>query len=67
MGSERFPFAPLERWLGAHTVKKTAKLLDVDPRQIYRWRSGGVREDVADRLAIGLGLHPGDLWPEWWR
>jgi hypothetical protein len=28
------------------------------------WRRS-VRSDTADRIAIPLGRHPGELWPEW--
>ena len=36
---------------------------------IDRWhRLGGVPIDSADKVAIKqLGIHPGSIWPEWWR
>lgn len=24
-----------------------------------------LRYDTADRIAVGLGRHPSELWPEW--
>lgn len=36
-------------------------------RQFWRWTNGlGLRPEVADELACALGVHPGDLWAEWW-
>lgn len=28
---------------------------------------GTISEITADRWATALGLHPADLWPEWWQ
>lgn len=76
----RLPFAPLadviERrlvdvqtekgyWCGS-SCKAEARLLDSNPRQIIRWRQYGVTWAQADVLAVRLGLHPAEVWPDWW-
>lgn len=36
-------------------------------RYFWRWTNGlGITPEVADHIACTLGVHPGDLWPEWW-
>lgn len=36
-------------------------------RYFWRWNGGlGITHDLADVIACSLGVHPGDLWPEWW-
>lgn len=34
-------------------------------RRIKTGEQPTVTEDVADRLAVGLGLHPAIIWPDW--
>lgn len=29
------------------------------------WALGALTDDQADRVAIAIGVHPSDLWPEW--
>lgn len=43
-------------------------LLGVSDRTIARWRCGTVKvtEANADRAACRLGLHPANIWPEYW-
>jgi hypothetical protein len=38
----------------------------VTKRTVVRWRAGGLDERSADHAAIALGVHPCELWPEWW-
>jgi len=42
-----------------------ARALKVDPRQIQRWLRYGVSFYAADELAVSLGFHPIELWPQW--
>lgn len=36
-------------------------------RYFWRWNQGmGVTIPLADKIACTLGVHPGDLWSEWW-
>jgi hypothetical protein len=62
----KLPFAPLEQALGPLSVAALARELDVLPRYIYRYRARGVSVQLADQLATTAGLHPSDVWTEWW-
>jgi hypothetical protein len=71
--ADRLPWAPLARQLQVQADEpdplppsRVALLLDVPPRYIHRWRHEGLPWARADELAVGLGLHPGEVWPEWW-
>ncbi len=47
--------------------RQIAAALDVTLRTVQRWKAGQVRlnEIFADRLACRLGVHPANIWPEW--
>lgn len=60
----RYPFELLEAAIGAPSTVALAELLDVHPRQIYRWRDYGVSDVQAEEFAFGVGLHVYDVWPE---
>lgn len=41
--------------------------LHMDPETFYKWRKGRpVRLDVADTMAIRLGVHPASIWSDWY-
>jgi hypothetical protein len=61
-----FNFAMLEAAGGAESMNALARMLDVDRQRIYRWRRDGLTATEADHMAVCLGLHPGDIWPQWW-
>lgn len=42
-----------------------ARALGCAHEQVSRWRSNGLPLDAADRLAVALGLHPVEVWPDW--
>lgn len=63
---ERFDFGRIERLVEAESMLELTRRLGINPRQVYRWRSYGVQWSRADQMACALGLHPGDIWPEWW-
>lgn len=43
-----------------------AEVLRVDRSTLYRVLSRDrLRYDTADRIAVALGRHPYELWPEW--
>lgn len=45
-----------------------AEVLRVDRSTLYRVLSRDrLRSDTADRIAVALGRHPFELWPEWFR
>lgn len=45
-----------------------AETLGVHIDTIRNWRTGRKRlkAAAADRIAVRIGAHPGELWPEWW-
>lgn len=46
---------------------KIAAVVGIDRGTAHRWiTAGGLSELQADRCAIALGLHPGEIWPDWW-
>lgn len=62
--TRRWSYEQLEEALGG-SVRAQARRLGVNDRQVYRWRSTGLSDAMADRCAIALGLHPSILWPGW--
>lgn len=42
-----------------------ARRLGTSAKQLYRWLRYGVTHDQADELAVALGLHPLNVWPDW--
>lgn len=61
----RLPIEPLLATLGADSMNDAGRRLEVDARQLHRWRKeGGIPEPTADRLAALAGVHPMELWPE---
>lgn len=67
---ERLSWEPLwqlaqGRGLSMRTLQRR---VGSDGRELYRWReAGGVPEYAADRVALALGVMPGEIWgDEWW-
>lgn len=59
------PAAPLRSWLRANGVamRRIELLLPTAARQVYR--CGRVSIFDADEIACALGVHPMDIWPDW--
>ena len=55
---------PLIREFGG--VRCLARWLGLEPAIVSRWRKTGITIAFADRVAISRGLHPVDLWPDWY-
>lgn len=79
--SPRLPFGPLDELVDhrlgvaavrAHTdpgpVTWLARAAGVSRRRVHYWRlEGGIPAAAADEIAVNaFGLHPGDIWAEWW-
>jgi plasmid maintenance system antidote protein VapI len=64
-----FPSDPVVALLDErfHSDRAAAEHLGVARETILRWRNEGVRigGTLADVIAIKLGRHPVELWPEW--
>lgn len=49
------------------TDAEIARHLNISRETLRRWRVLGVPTYDADVAAIGLGVHPCRLWPDWFR
>ena len=50
------------------SVSEVARYLNVDRRTVQRlFGKGRIRSDAADRIAVALGRHPCELWPDWFK
>jgi lambda repressor-like predicted transcriptional regulator len=48
------------------SITDLAQELRIDRRTLQRvLAKRSVRSDTADRIAIALGRHPGEMWPQW--
>jgi lambda repressor-like predicted transcriptional regulator len=65
VAAERFPLDALRPWLVDLTIRDVAHLAGVSQKTLYGKRAaGGLSLATADRLAVALNLHPGDIWPD---
>ncbi len=47
-------------------LSEVAEVLRLDRSTVYRlMRRSWLRYDAADAIAVALGRHPVELWPEW--
>lgn len=60
-----YAFQPLEQVARCDTDEDTAAALGVNRRRIYRMRQLGLTVEQADELAVGIGMHPAEVWPDW--
>ncbi len=60
----RFPFAPLRRRCGV-TIADTATALNISHASATKHEQRGLSGAVADLLCTSIGLHPVDVWPDW--
>ncbi len=70
-GDPRLPWGPLDAELtrlngGPVSSFRAEQMIGYHADEIRRWRTIGVRFHVADTIAVRLGCHPADLWPEYW-
>jgi lambda repressor-like predicted transcriptional regulator len=78
VGDARF-VRPVSRWLPAgpliavleshcraRSLRALARATGIDRRTFERLRHRQrIRSDSADRIAVALGRHPSEIWPEW--
>jgi hypothetical protein len=60
----RLPVEPIVRRYKSFSA--LARSLGLECSQTTRWRDRGVPVEWADRAAVYLGLHPVQVWPEWY-
>lgn len=63
----RFPTQALIDYLRTRNKVFLSELLNVDRNTIYRWEAGGTQIGLvrAERFAEHLGVHPSEIWPEY--
>jgi lambda repressor-like predicted transcriptional regulator len=64
-GMRKFPAEALRSALGGGSVTDLARACQVDRTQMQRYLRDGIPETAADRIAVRVGLHPGEVWSEW--
>ena len=71
-GGTFLPAAPAQRLLRQQAAQHSgdlsalADILRLDRSTLYRVLGRDrLRYDTADRIAVSLGRHPSELWPEW--
>ncbi len=71
-GAPFFPTAPARRLLAEvvadcdGNLSAASVMLRVDRSTLHRLLSRDrLRSDAADRVAVMLGRHPSELWPDW--
>lgn len=64
-GMVRFPVGPLLDYLRLR-IGPAGPAVGYSQRQAYRWRYTGIQPTTADRVATRLGLHPSNLWADWY-
>ena len=48
------------------SVSGLARALNCDRVQVSKWRRDGLPMASADRIAVALGMHPVEGWPDWY-
>lgn len=61
------PRLSLEPLIGRYGgVSGLARALGRERAQVSKWRSRGLPATTADVVAVALGLHPVEVWPDWY-
>ena len=61
-----WPLAPLlDQFVPYAGVSALADRLSVNPCRLIELAEVGLTDDMADRWAVRLGLHPSLVWPDW--
>jgi len=67
-GCRMFPAVKIVGAFSSGTkVAVMASALETDRRTVYQWIDSGtqISEWAADRYAVKLGLHPSEIWDDW--
>lgn len=64
----RLPFWRLERFLSdaGTSDRAIAGACRINHRSVSQYRASGVPFLQADRIACRIGVHPANIWPEYW-
>lgn len=60
-----FPVEPLVAAAGVTSLAALARRCGVGGSQMRLYRENGMSARVADRLAVRVGLHPAEVWSDW--
>jgi hypothetical protein len=62
--SPRLPLEPLVRMYGS--IGNLAAAVGRERTAVGKWSERGLTPLWADRVAVALGMHPTEVWPEWY-
>jgi hypothetical protein len=63
----RLPLEKLIRFCGTDNKSHLSDQFGIDRKTIANWeRDGGVPDQMADHVAIRLGVHPSAIWGDEW-
>lgn len=62
--SPRLPLAPLVERYGS--VSALARALGRDRIVVSKWNTHGLPAVSADTVAVAVGFHPVEVWPDWY-
>ena len=64
---ERMPFQPLYDYCQPESMSHLARIIGVERRHLYAFKTDGIPIFNADRIACKkLGVHPGFIWKKEW-
>lgn len=64
----RYPVEPLLHVFGNIPSREVQRLFGISYTTVVRWRNKPdtvITEWDADRYAVAMGKHPGELWADW--
>ncbi len=61
----RYSADALRRALHFANISEFARAVEVDRAQMSRYMRDGFPPLAADTIAIRVGLHPSEVWPDW--
>jgi plasmid maintenance system antidote protein VapI len=67
-GGRNFPAKELVKKFGTNTsIVTMAEALDTERSTVYKWCQNDIMisQWAADRYAVKLGLHPSEVWLDW--
>lgn len=61
----RWPTQPVTALQPTWTSAQWAKAAGCSTRNWNRWEAKGLPDDASDRVAVYIGMHPVQIWPDW--
>ncbi len=66
LAQRRFSAEALMVKLGSESQTAFARTCHVERNQMRRYLRDGFPETTADRIATRVGMHPAEVWPDWY-